>query len=181
MPKRSADRAAVSDYDRLLRSITPRLGDPTYSLLKAHLCFEEILNVYLDAVLPHPSALAGSRLSFAQLLAVARSSSPHLGPDDWQWRALSKLNKLRNMLAHNLAPEKYQREEREFIDLVISELGAPMPSPEFTIEAPPPKDYDQPLYLAVDMAVSGLFGSLTGCLGLSDPTQNMGRQHAREP
>ena len=40
-----------------MRWITPTPGDPTYSLLKAHLLFEELLRTYLAHNLPHADAL----------------------------------------------------------------------------------------------------------------------------
>src|SRR5688572_6119426 len=90
--------------ENYLNFITPIPGDPTYSLLKAHLLFEELLRAYLTRTLRHPGALEGARLTFVQLLAVARSCSS-APPDHWCWAAVGKLNKLRNMLSHEAAPK----------------------------------------------------------------------------
>lgn len=156
----------IGEFDHFLRSITPKLGDPTYSLLKAHLLFEELLSAYVANLLPHASALSEARLSFAQLLAVARSCSPHLGPEDWRWRAISKLSKMRSMLAHNLEPDRFKQEEQSYIDLIVSSLGTELPDPGHTSVSVVRQGQEQAVYLAVDMATVGLLGSLTGSLGL---------------
>jgi hypothetical protein len=65
----------VAGPDRFLSTITLQQGDPTFSILKAHLLFEEILRAHLELCLPNPRALAGARLSFAQVLALVRALS----------------------------------------------------------------------------------------------------------
>jgi hypothetical protein len=154
----------ITDFDRFMKVITPGRADPTYSLLKAHLLFEELLNAYLNSVLRHPVALAEARFTFAELLVVAKASSPHLPPDDWRWVALARLNKLRNLLAHNLEPKQYQKVEEEFIDLVVKGTGIPLPTSELKVQAG--ERSADPMYCAVDMATAGLFASLPIVLGL---------------
>lgn len=118
MPKNT-----VENY---LKFITPTPGDPTYSLLKAHLLFEEVLRAHLSRTLRHPDALEGARLTFVQLLAVARacSSAP---ADHWCWVAVAKLNKLRNMLSHEAAPKALSEKIGEYVSFVVGQSGAPLP------------------------------------------------------
>lgn len=107
--------------------ITPKLGDPTYSLLKAHLLFEELLRSYLDRVLPHAKALEGARLTFVQLLALAKACSPHIEPSHWIWTAIGELNKLRNTLSHETRPKALEEKLQQYQRLIIENTGRPLP------------------------------------------------------
>lgn len=91
------------DFRQALPAFAHRPSDVTLSILKAHLLFEEMLRQYLVKSLPNPTALEGSRLSFIQLVAIARSLSREVEPESWMWVAIQRLNKLRNILAHELA------------------------------------------------------------------------------
>ena len=115
-------------FDRYLELITPKLGDSTYTLLKAHLIFEELLHAYLAKTLPHSNALTGARLTFAQLLAVARASSHRVQPDNWIWKAIGDLNKLRNMLSHEVSPASLAKRIDAYTVFVASNTR-PLPLP----------------------------------------------------
>jgi hypothetical protein len=152
----------TGDY---LRWITPKLGDPTYSLLKAHLLFEELLHAYLRKVLPHASALQGARLTFVQLLALARASSTHLQPDYWGWKAIGDLNKLRNMLSHEAHPKDLPERMQAYTKYVSEHLHSSWPEPAFRIgvgESPPA---GVPLYTPADFATIMLYYRTAWALG----------------
>lgn len=156
MPKNT-----VENY---LKFITPTPGDPTYSLLKAHLLFEELLRAYLTRTLRHPGALDGARLTFVQLLAVARSCSS-ASPDHWCWAAVAKLNKLRNMLSHEGAPKALSEKIGEYVSFVIGQSDAPLPESKHPFTHASAGASSEPLYLAVDMATIGLYYSFSVLLG----------------
>ena len=156
-------------FDRYLKSITPRPGDPTYSLLKSHLLFEELLRLYLDKVLPHSHALEGARLTFAQVLAVSRAASHKIPFDHWIWKAIGDLNKLRNMLAHNLKEDELKRKIDEYVNFVVRSLNKPLPEPFTDEPQSPTKNVSHP-YLSMDMATIGLYGFVGGILGV-DPVE----------
>lgn len=160
-PLRDSTAANLSFF---LRSITPLHGDPTYSVLKAHLLFEDLLRDAVFRRLPRPEALQGSRLTFKQLLALAMASVPASPVGEWVWEGVDRLNRLRNLLAHHLeAPAAKQRID-DLVAFVVKSGGVPLPPPaaESTGAA---TDADEPGYLAIDVALGGLYGLLAHRLG----------------
>lgn len=156
---------ADNNIDGYLRWITPTPGDPTYSLLKAHLLFEELLRAYLARVLPHSSALEGSRLTFVQLLAVTRASSSHLEPDHWIWKAIGDLNKLRNMLSHEARPKAMAERMNAYTKFIVQNAKVPLPQPASGEDGSPLAPSGKHLYSAVDMVTIGLYYSAAVALG----------------
>jgi len=150
--------------ENYLRFITPVQGDPTYSLLKSHLLIEELLRSYLRKALPNPDALSGSRLTFAQILSVARACSV-VSPDNWCWVAVSKLNKLRNMLSHETDPKDISKKIQEYVDYVVSNSGVPLPEPEIKNGATKLGTDSGPAYMVVELATIGLYYSFSNLLG----------------
>src|SRR5262249_15485524 len=69
------------------------------------------------------------RLSFAQLVAVAKASSPHALPSHWTWKAIGELNKLRNLLAHEASPRDLVSRMKRYNKMVESGIGHPLPKP----------------------------------------------------
>ena len=151
------------DLDRFLEVITPRVGDPTYSVLRAHLLFEELLRDFIAKQFPHPEALEGARLTFAQVLALSKASATTLETSDWRWEAIADLNKIRNLLAHDLKSQNLAERVNRLTELVVRESGAPLPEPSATSARVPSSD--QPRYTALDMALINLFGVMAVRLG----------------
>ena len=149
-------------FKRLMAAVTQEPGDPTFSVLKAHLVFEELLRAYLDRELRNPNALEGARLTFAQLLAVARACSP-VSDVKWHWEAIAKLNSLRNMLSHNLLPKERDSLIADFVSFIVKSNGIPMPPPTIAGGAALPPG--QLFFLEIDMATGGLFGFTAGEFG----------------
>ncbi|UUZ69113.1 hypothetical protein LP414_04140 [Polaromonas sp. P1(28)-13] len=160
-------QAKYADLEPYLRHITHRQSDPTYSVLKAHLLFEEMLRDYLQVALPHPSALTGARLSFAQLLAVTKATAAHIAPDSWHWSAIVELNRLRNQLAHNLAPAEISRRIDSYIELIAAKGGMPLPAGAITgARSPSFAAPSEQLYSAVDMVTAALYMYSAASFGL---------------
>lgn len=88
--------------------------DDESAILKAHLLIEEMLRDFCLEVVPNPLFLRGARLTFKQTMLLARSL---LNPPvrdlnlDWVWNSLNQINKLRNMLAHELEPSHSKSDE----------------------------------------------------------------------
>lgn len=104
-----ADKELIPTYEELepnmaraMEVITPKKGDPTYSVLRTHLLYEELLRDFIASRFAHPESLNGARLTFVQVLAIAKASATTLEPTDWRWEAVDQLNKLRNLLSHNI-------------------------------------------------------------------------------
>lgn len=151
-----------------MRWITPQIGDPTYSLLKAHLLFEELLNAYLARSLVHASALQGARLTFAQTLAVAQASSRHLEPKHWVWKAISNLNRIRNSLSHEARPKDLPKKMVDYVEFIVANTKRPLPDPSLRTGAGTMSNTPQGHHFtAVDVATIGLYYTTAGLLGFS--------------
>lgn len=157
----------VANFDRFLGAITQRFGDPTFSILKAHLLFEEVLRSYLGRALPNADALSGARLTFAQILALVRAlQQPE--EDDWQWEALEKLNRLRNQLAHHVEPKERDAKIAELVTFMTTHSRLPLPAPSRASgDADTHGASAQAVYQAIDMVNGALFASLARRLGFT--------------
>ena len=79
--------------------------DFTLQILKGHLLVEEALREIVRLQLPHPEALNGSsgtRFDCHQIICLAEALTPESQKTPWLWKAIKKLNSLRNKLAHQL-------------------------------------------------------------------------------
>lgn len=152
-------------FDFFMRAITPVGTNTTYSILRAHLAFEEVIDAYLERELPSPTALESARLTFAQKLAVARALSDQEISDDWSWQGVKRLNKLRNMLSHQLEPATLSEEIQSYIDFVTTQSGKPLPTPKAGGSHYRSPKYGEHAYSAVDMVNGGLFTYFSSGLG----------------
>jgi hypothetical protein len=84
-------------------SLLPHGKDPELVLLKGHLLIEEQVRALIDRRLQNPQALkeANARLEAHQAIQLAQAFFPPGHMVDI-WRAISKLNTLRNAIAHNM-------------------------------------------------------------------------------
>ncbi len=158
---------AKNTIDGYINWITPVPGDPTYSLLKAHLLFEELLRAYVARMLPHASALEGARLSFNQLLSIAKASSTHVTPDHWIWRAINDLNKLRNMLSHETSPKDLALKFEHYKKLVTEGIKVPLPAPSATSDSLESRASAAHRFTAIDMITLGLYYHSAAVLGFN--------------
>ncbi|WP_334189441.1 hypothetical protein [Noviherbaspirillum sp.] len=170
---------AENNIEGYLRWITPKPVDPTYSVLKAHLLLEELLRAFLAKTLPHPEVLRGARLTFGQLLAVARSCCTSVSPDHWMWKAIADLNKLRNMLSHEVEPKDLAEKISEYADFVALQSKTPFPEPTLGKGENIPPNFDQPLFGLVDIATLGLYIQAAAKLGF-DVDSFLGLETKRE-
>ena len=107
-------------------------------VLKGHLLVEHLLTEFICSKLPQPGFLENAQLRFPQRAALARSLGP-LGPSDWVWSALDKVNSVRNALAHNLEHPRAENCLRQFIESVsVSYVSDPLDG-EATRMAPLPE------------------------------------------
>lgn len=89
-------------FQRFL-SLLPHGKDPELVLLKGHLLIEEQIHALIDRRLQNPQVLkeANARLEAHQAIQLAQAFFPPGHMVDI-WRAVSKLNTLRNSIAHKL-------------------------------------------------------------------------------
>jgi hypothetical protein len=162
------DSNTVSSY---LAWITPTPGDPTHSLLRAHLVFEQLIDAFLEKTLAHASALSDARFTFSQKLAMARAIAQGFAPSHWTWQAVARLNKIRNSLAHSPGP-KLAHDLHEYVEYCVKHSGNPLPS------APGPRSSRagttastaNSAYTAADLVTIGLYIALASRLGFNVST-----------
>ena len=161
---------------RLTAYFKPSESDPTYLVLKAHLLAEEILYEFLQSQAHQPKYIEDARLSFAQCSSLAKAFHRFSRPDWWAWSALSKLNSLRNLLAHNLEPTNTKEKIVDFTIYVAQSIGA-------TKESEIAKEFD--LLIAKGMhpfllALVALHLALCTTLGY-DPQEKLSEQERSNP
>jgi hypothetical protein len=100
----------------------PDNSDPSLAILKGHLIVEEELNKALASKVINSIDIEEARLTFNQLMLVTKAHYATEG-NAWCWDALTKLNKIRNSLSHNLEPPDLEKYLVEFVDLVEKRLG----------------------------------------------------------
>lgn len=156
---------AENTFSAYLAWITPTAGDPTHSLLRAHLLFEQMLDAFLEKRLSHPSALSDARFTFAQKMAITKAIAQTPVPSDWTWQALARLNKIRNALAHSPGP-KLDTDLRAYVDYCVKHSKNPLPVvvPKKNANGVQSKTA-VPMYSAADMVTIGLYIHLSSRLG----------------
>lgn len=85
-----------------LVALLPESDDLVGLVLRGHLVLEELLFVACAAFCAAPEHLKGARLRFPQLVSLLRSLEKIPSVPDNYWAALTELNSLRNLLAHQL-------------------------------------------------------------------------------
>lgn len=96
----------VGKHQRLVDKHFPDEMDIESLVLKAHLMLEQILRDYCSRSVPHPEHLKEARLTFKQIALLSRSLDPNASSVDSLWPAVTGLNRLRNAMAHELAPSE---------------------------------------------------------------------------
>jgi hypothetical protein len=156
------DEELAPGFERLRKAFEPQAGDLTLLVLKAHLLFEELLRDFIKKQLRHPEAIQGARLSFAQALKLAQALATTLEPNDWRWKALIELNRLRNSMAHEFESESSETIVARIVALVGPEVGGKFPRVD---QAPRHPETGATHPQAFALAVLGLYGVLAVRLG----------------
>lgn len=154
---KSLGEAESWDID-FLDGVLDGLEDATLVVIKGHLAIERILYAKVTAVLPKPESFDQARLSFMQLMLLAkamfyplRPSDPEGREDELIWDAISALNTLRNRMAHRLDVGDVEPLLRR-ICLTIPYDGESISDPEFV-----PSLHGAVSFLAAVMMMMGAF------------------------
>ena len=110
--------------------LLPETDDLSLITLKGHLIIEEILNFIIEKHCNYPKYLKDARLTFAQLICLTKAliSLPMQG---CCFPLITKLNKLRNELAHNITTEKADKLATELVELCnTTEIEDERPLPQ---------------------------------------------------
>ena len=120
------------DLSRFISHLPLDSTDRVTVLLKGHLLVEELLKEYVNSKFQKPEMLKDARLTFHQVLCIARAFSSD-SSNEKLWLSIEKLNGLRNKLAHSLEPKDLEIKIEEFVshisnfnskeDCINEELG----------------------------------------------------------
>ena len=144
------------DWERIEQHF-PDEADLTLQVLKGHLIIEEQLRAILSRLLFYPEALKGDQgASFDchQVICLVQAATKYTHDESWIWQAAKRLNRIRNALAHNLAPASVDAKIQSLIDFVTREN----PTVQRILQRnPAPPGYE---FKAVILAMSGLLNKL---------------------
>lgn len=121
----STKHFALSD-----KHLSNALDDMTL-ILKTHLLLEELLRDFCESSLSHPKYLREARLTFKQILNLARSINTLNAPRlEWTWGAVGNVNTMRNLMAHALEPDerKFASSKEAVIKAVMSHTSSETPT-----------------------------------------------------
>ncbi|AUL75382.1 hypothetical protein ATS72_017305 [Pseudoalteromonas sp. 13-15] len=104
------DKNLALKYQSYIEDVAPNV----ITILRSHLVIEEQLNQILEIIAFDYSSLCKAKLSFSQLVRIVQAflddpCHPNLFP------SIINLNKLRNMIAHNLEPSDLDKQLTKFI------------------------------------------------------------------
>jgi hypothetical protein len=88
--------------------------DTMLVILKGHLLIEAELVDICNRLLKNPAALERDRVSFRARLNLVRALLDEDAMPEGVWSVIEHLNRIRNMLAHNLEPESIEKELCQF-------------------------------------------------------------------
>jgi hypothetical protein len=91
-------------YFEELKAHLPMVKDPTVIILRGHLLIEDLLDRLIAANLKNAHFIQDARLTFFQKLCLAKGIVGSSNEDS-TWKSVEELNKLRNMISHNLPDE----------------------------------------------------------------------------
>ncbi len=100
----------INDIDKA-RSIVFKniyfIEDITALIIKSHLLLEAMLYKYIQSKVVSNQFLDKSRLTFYQILNIAKSfrKKNQIEQEHWMWELIEYINSLRNKLAHNIETE----------------------------------------------------------------------------
>lgn len=118
MSKSKLTRTFNSDeLDKLVISQFFSTDEESLQILRTHLLIERILISYVQRKVPNPKALSKINMNFRQILALAEALDSN-DEHEWLWPCISKLNELRNELAHEIQGKKYFSKLHAFLDSI---------------------------------------------------------------
>lgn len=105
------------DFARLLEQLPHYAEREELIILKGHLLVEELLRAYVDTRLPNASAFHHRQFSFCRCVMIAKALTVPSNAS-WVFEGATKLNSLRNDIAHNLDPNEYSTHMADFLSWI---------------------------------------------------------------
>lgn len=88
--------------------------DLTLIVLKGHILVEEQLLSAVCESVPFPDSIKKGNFRYFHLSAIAKALF-YRSDEQWLWESVSRLNTLRNQLAHHLEPESLETCVKQFL------------------------------------------------------------------
>lgn len=111
----SASAEEIAAYDHFLTHMPDEDADLALVVLKGHLLVEQRVREFVWERMQRPDALEPARLETHQLICLAEALCLPNDAPQWLWETARKLNKIRNDLAHGLAPIGVQDRVQAFV------------------------------------------------------------------
>jgi hypothetical protein len=111
-----SDARKASDFGSFITGMTNLEDDHLY-IMRGHLLIEERLRELINLKVKKPNALIDARLTFNQLLCIAKALYWKSG-SEWLWEGIMKLNSIRNGLSHKVMIKNYDRDIDAFLRLL---------------------------------------------------------------
>ncbi len=102
-----------NEYRNKLKVHLPIAKDPTIIILRGHLLIEELFDYIIFDYLKNPSAIDDARFTFFQKMRLVQGIFGYR--DEFTWRPIEALNRLRNQIGHTLPNEQFINQ----IDVVL--------------------------------------------------------------
>ena len=95
------------------------IEDITAIIIKSHLLLEAMLHKYIQSKVVSSKFLDKARLSFYQILNIAKSfrNKNQIEQEHWMWELIEYINSLRNKLAHNIELEDIDSSIRRMYEI----------------------------------------------------------------
>jgi len=90
------------------------------TILTGHLILEEIVREILYKTASREKSIQDAKLTFNQCVHLLRASYPDKLPI-WTWKAIHKVNKIRNSMAHSLKPLRIDELVAELYEYLVIE------------------------------------------------------------
>lgn len=122
----SANNDEIETYADFFIDNLPETEDLSLVVLKGHLIIEAMLDRYIEQSVNSPKYVEGARVGFEVKRRFARA----LAPDKFAkmgetWKAVKKLNVLRNDIAHNLESGRRDAKVDEFLKAMNPNSSTP--------------------------------------------------------
>lgn len=104
-----------SDFGRFTIGMTNVEDDHLY-IIRGHLLIEQRLRELINLKAKKPNALIDARLTFNQVLCIAKALYWKSGSERL-WEGIVKLNNIRNSLSHKVINKNYDRDVDAFLRL----------------------------------------------------------------
>ena len=125
-----SDERNSTDFISFIKGME-NLEDEHLHIIRGHLLIEQRLRELINAKIRNVDALIEARLTFNQLLCIAKAFYWERDSERL-WEGITKLNNIRNSLSHKATIENYERDVAAFLSLIE---GDDNPNASFSVKS----------------------------------------------